>query len=566
MSKNDEIVLRANFDDWKNRADGIGNIDPWLYYCLEQFLKPYGLDDEETLAGITEGGNDGGADAIYFIVNHRILVEDDSDIDPKSVSNIRLIFFQVKTGGGMKPTEIDKWLPLTDDFFDLEKEPASFGKRYNDKVKLMMSVWREQYLRMIINFPEVAVDYYYITGEDAEPDEYANEACERIETKAKKLTKAACTVRCIGAQELWDQVQRRPPKTRILKWSEQPMSTAEGFVGLVKLTDYFAFLEDSPGEIAERIFESNVRGFQPASNVNDGIAKSLKGTGGPNFWLLNNGITVIATQAIPAGHRGLGIDDPQIVNGLQTSRVIFAHVKANPDSNDDRSVLVRVIPTVDQATQDSIIQATNSQNKMTAASLRMTDQIHRDIEEIFKKVDLYYDRRKGFWRDQGRPIRKIISVNAVTQAVVSILLQRPDDARGRPGDYLKEDAKYELAFDNPKIPVQAYLLCLQIMQRVEKFLAEKNVDKSDAKNLKFYVAALVAREAAGFTPPAFSKLPPIAKIDEKLIDDSYKRTLRIYMSLSKAADKDAVARGSLMLKKLNAQWKRRRAKAKGKTI
>jgi hypothetical protein len=41
----------------------------------------------------------------------------------------------------------------------------------------------------------------------------------------------------------------------------------------------------------------------------------------------------------------------------------------------------------------------------------MTDQIHRDIEELFKGSGLFYDRRKGFYKDQGKPIKKIVSVN-----------------------------------------------------------------------------------------------------------------------------------------------------------
>lgn len=149
MSSNDAIVLQANFADWKKRADDLGKIDPWLYYCLEQFLKPYALDDEETQFGITEGGNDGGADAFYFLVNQRQAVNDETELDPKSVSRVRLIFFQIKTSGGIKPTEIEKWMPLTDDFFDLSRAPESFGTRYNDKVKMMMRIWRDQYLQIV---------------------------------------------------------------------------------------------------------------------------------------------------------------------------------------------------------------------------------------------------------------------------------------------------------------------------------------------------------------------------------------------------------------------------------
>jgi hypothetical protein len=154
------------------------------------------------------------------------------------------------------------------------------------------------------------------------------------------------------------------------------------------------------------------------------------------------------------------IEDPQIVNGLQTSREIYSYSVGESGkgiAKDTRTVLVRVIQTAEPKLQDKIIRATNSQNKMIPASLRMTDQVHRDIEEIFRKFHFYYDRRKGYYRDQAMPIRRIISVNEVVQSVVSILLQRPDDARGRPGDYFKIDTKYESVFADPSISMNSYL-------------------------------------------------------------------------------------------------------------
>ncbi len=277
--------------------------------------------------------------------------------------------------------------------------------------------------------------------------------------------------------------------------------------------------------------------------------------------MLNNGVTIIASKANPASHRHLAIEDPQIVNGLQTSRVIFKYF-SDPKHNkldDKRSVLVRVISTADQALQDRIIRATNSQNKMLPASLRMTDQIHRDIEELFKKADLFYDRRKGFYRDQGKPVRKIASVNAVAQAVISILLQRPDDARARPGNYFKDDERYASAFDNPKIPASAYLSCVQIVQRVEANLERHGVERGDERNLKFYVAALLGRELTGLAKPVFAKLPVAANIKEATVTDCFKRVNKLYLGLSGDTDKDSVARGPLLLEKLNAQWVRRQS-------
>ena len=81
------------------------------------------------------------------------------------------------------------------------------------------------------------------------------------------------------------------------------MSANEGYVGLVRLSSFRTFLaeDEDPNALAERIFESNVRGFVPESPVNDEIAESLKHPADePNFWLLNNGVTIIASSVAPA--------------------------------------------------------------------------------------------------------------------------------------------------------------------------------------------------------------------------------------------------------------------------
>lgn len=554
MSANDAIVLQTNFQAWKARALDLKGIDPWLYYCVEQFVKPLSLDDDEIQYGITDGGNDGGADGIYFLVNQRQLVEEDTELEAKGVSKIRIIFLQIKTSGGFKPTEIEKWISLTDDFFDLSKPAGGYGTRYNNSVIKIMRTWKEKYLNLIGGFPPVSVDYYYITGDDAFPDEYAIDAGNRVKAKLAAHLKCDCEVHYVGAQQLWEQVQRRPPKAKTLIWSETPMSTIEGFVGLVKLKDFFEFLQDEPLILAERIFESNVRGYQQSSSVNKQIRSSLEDSSDKaNFWLVNNGVTIIASNAASAGHLRLSIEDPQIVNGLQTSRELFSYFSQFPDRQDNRSVLVRVIQTKDPEVQDLVIRATNSQNKMAPASLRMTDQIHRNIEELFLHVDLYYDRRKGLYRDLGKPIRKIISINSLAQAVISVILQRPDDARGRPGDYFRKNDQYKSIFASKRVALGTYLSCVQIVRRIESYLETLEIDRSDQKNLKFYVAALVTREITGQPVPQGNRLPVADTIADSVIAGCYERVRKVYDKLALTVDRDTVARGTEMLKQLTAK-------------
>ena len=119
---------------------------------------------------------------------------------------------------------------------------------------------------------------------------------------------------------------------------------------MVKLHDYWRFLLDEHGDLQERIFESNVRGFQQNTPVNVGIRKTLEAPGKADFWELNTGITILEGKASKVGYKKLEIDDPQIVNGLQTSRQIDAYFRSGviiPRPEDDsRRIMIRVLHSI----------------------------------------------------------------------------------------------------------------------------------------------------------------------------------------------------------------------------
>jgi hypothetical protein len=167
MSSNEAIVLQANFTQWRARANGRIGMDPWVYFCIEQFVKPHDLNDEEIQGRYTEGGHDGGADAIFFIINYRIAVCEETTIDPRAVTSARVIFFQVKESDGFKPTEIDKHIELARDFFNFATTPESLSFRYKNNVVRKMQLFRDVYLRSSGNNVKVDVDFFYATGADS---------------------------------------------------------------------------------------------------------------------------------------------------------------------------------------------------------------------------------------------------------------------------------------------------------------------------------------------------------------------------------------------------------------
>jgi hypothetical protein len=153
--------------------------------------------------------------------------------------------------------------------------------------------------------------------------------------------------------------------------------------------------------------------------------------------------------------------------------------------------------------RDRIIKATNSQTLIPIASLRATEVIHRDIEEYLRPHGLFYDRRKNHYKNEGKPIDKIVSIPHLAQAVMAMALQRPNDARARPSSLLKKDEEYERVF-NRTYPIGVYLTCALLMKRVDRLVRAEatGLDGKDQANLRFYVAMDAACTAAGKPAPS----------------------------------------------------------------
>ena len=573
MTKNDLLVLDANYKTWcESRAIGIDNA--FVYYCSEQFLKPYDPTDEDILYGITDGNNDGGVDAVYFIVDRNEFIRDDTEIGNRKPSIAHLVILQVKeTGAGFKMTEIDKLHFFSDDLLDLAKstdEPELVSK-YHMHLREIMQTFKDKYLSFATSQLDLSIDYYYITKRDELlPDIKANDSSTRVlQTARKHMSKASAKFQFINAQKLLEQVNVRVSKDTDLRWAYQPMTTKDGTVGIVKLTDFYEFLTEPDGSLAERLFEANVRGFQQYTTVNKQIRDSLSSPDGINFWLLNNGITVIAESIQSAGYLQVTCEDPQIVNGLQSSRAIFEHFSGGMGvpNTDERSILVRLIETNDEKVRDRVIRATNSQNKMEAASLRSTDPVHHEIEEIMETFGLFYDRRKGHYKDKGQPAKNIVSVMEVTKAIIAIIIQRPDDARARAGNYLRKEGQYAQVFGKWKkdgwvdaMPLGAYVTCVQIVRMAQDFLKAEAVKNDEFRghehNFRFYMAMYAACSVLESARPNTEELA-ILKTDlitKEILQDCCKRVWKWYEKLGAT---DTVAKGSELNKKLLTQIRRR---------
>ena len=556
MNSNDKIILEQIIEqEHKERAATSTKSEFFELFVAEQVLKDYDLGYNEIESGIIGGANDGGIDSIYVLVNGELALEDFDFSNLKKGVVIDMVVIQAKLTDGFGESAVEKLTAATEDLFNLAKDLGPMKAAYNGGLISAVTNFRRIHAGLASKYPVLRFRYVY-ASKGSSPHPNVQRKAKILEGKLKGLfSHADFSFEFLGANELLSQARREPPNTHNLMLAENPISSTGdvGYVALVKLRDFDGFIRDEAGKLRRNLFEANVRDYQGSTAVNDEISMSLNVKGHEDFWWLNNGVTIVAVKAIVTS-KTLTLEDPQIVNGLQTSNEIFRYFSDSNTTGDERNLLVRVIVPTKPESRDRVIKATNSQTNIPPASLRATDKIHRDIEEHLRPYGLFYDRRKNLHKNDGRPLDQIISIPLMAQAVMSILLQRPDDARARPSSLLKKDEDYLSVFST-SIPIGVYRMCALIVRKIDAYLrTDQTLDARERNNVIFYVAMRVAAIAAG--KRSLSELD-IAEIElPKLDEDNIKKSLSVVKSLyDELGGGDQVAKGSKLVELLKAEIK-----------
>ncbi|EGO2685565.1 AIPR family protein, partial [Enterococcus faecalis] len=331
-----------------------------------------------------------------------------------------------------------------------------------------ITVFHEILMKNASKFPNVNITFVHASRGDTDQIDGPNKTNDSYLQKIKDLEniiltnnlggKTTVNYRLLGAEELKDLAQYVKSYSGDLKLNENPIfveygdeGVQKGYIATVYLKDYFEFLVDYDKNgkpvLKEYLFESNIRDYQNKTAVNKDIEATLIDTKKENdFWWLNNGITILADEGSLVG-KTFSLENIQIVNGLQTSHSIYHALKNTDYKEDKRTIFCKVIITQNNTSRDTIIKATNFQNSVPASSLRSTDIIQRDIEKYLLQKGLYYDRRKNYYKNKGKSISKIISINYLSQALTAVLQSNPAKARTNPTVLTKKDEDYKRLFN-----------------------------------------------------------------------------------------------------------------------
>lgn len=535
MSKNAQILLENLIEQEFRNNDNYSNISEYFeFFSASQILKNQGLSDDEVDNGIVGKGLDGGCDSIYLFLNNLLITPDVVEhISAPKDSILEMIIIQSKKTTSFGEDAVMKWKTISGNLLDLSKTTTDFTARYNTDILEAFTTFRDTYTRLITSRVKLKFRFYYATLASELHPNVIQQAEELKDTIKGLFPNAVVEVTFVDSDTLFEMYNAVIENRVNLKFADIPISpNQKNYVALVDLKSYFNFIVNDEGDVRKSFFDSNVRDYQGKNNVNSSISETLHRADDNDFWWLNNGVTVLASEATLVNNRELQIVNPEIVNGLQTSMEIYNYFSENREAleSEKRSILLRIIVPDNEESRDQIIFATNNQTNIPKATLRVTDPIHLQIEMYFKSRGLFYDRRKNYYKNQGHKPAEIVGVSFLAQCLITIFLKKPDYARARPSTLLNDEKTYnELYEKNNDLEVfyRVALLGKKIQKNVRSGSDYSSAEKSD---ILYYVLYAVIADVLGkrnITPADIKNLD-MDSVTDTLIEDIRNRVYEIY--------------------------------------
>lgn len=385
-----------------------------------------------------DGQNDTGIDGIGIVVNDELVtsVEDiDRSIEKHRDLKVRFVFVQATMDREFRDNKMTTFAHGVWRFFDAGQHgPRS--DRINEAIKLKDAIFQRT---RWMHSGRPYLHMYYISAGQWVGDLVLQGTISGAEAlldgtdKFKFVEYKALDYR--GFLDLRRSQQRRNSgevHSYMLQRIPEIRDVGSSFLGAILVSDLISVIRHPSGDRLNRnVFIENVRGFQGADNpVNSGINKTLQGDDVSVFPLLNNGVTIVCRDYEMVGPK-LRMFDYQIVNGCQTSSVIFANRKKLKHTQ----VLVpaKIVVTRDENIIESIIRSTNSQTEVKDDHIFSLLPFNRRLSEYYRAIvlggvgeKLYYDIRQGeFSSNPNLDKRRVIQIKDQIQCYASMFLGLP---------------------------------------------------------------------------------------------------------------------------------------------
>jgi len=382
---------------------------------------------------VTGAGGDTGIDGIAIIVNGSLITDIDTLeelANQAGALDVAFVFVQAERSPGFDAAKIGTFGFGVVDFF---KENPSLKR--NDMVKAaadMTAAIFKRSSKFKRGNPTCRL-YYVTTGRwigDATLEARRKAVISDLLGTNLFREVEFFPVDAEGLQKLYRQTKNAISSTfRFEKRTVIPSvpGVTQAYLGFLPVPEFLKVLTDENGEIIGGLFYDNVRDWQEDNEVNSEIRATLESDAKGRFVLMNNGITIIARNVQPTGD-DFTIEDYQIVNGCQTSHVLF-NIDQKIGIDSSVMVPVRLIGTQDENVIRAIIRATNRQTEVKDDQFFAVQDFPKELELYFQTFQdsqkLFYERRsRQYDRLQVEKTRIVTPPNMI-RAFAAMFLNEP---------------------------------------------------------------------------------------------------------------------------------------------
>lgn len=525
----------------------------------------------DTADVVTGAGGDTGIDAIAVLVNG-VLVTDSELVAELAETNgfvdASFVFVQAERSSGFESAKIGQFGFGVGDFF---KEHPTLPR--NEQVRCASEV-----MAAVFNASgkfkrgNPACRLYYVTtgrwAGDANLEARRQAVVEDLEQLGIFRQVEFVPLGADGIQRIYNQTKNAI--ARDFQFADRTVlpempGVKEAYLGFLPAPEFLRLLDDGTGGILKSLFYDNVRDWQSYNPVNTDIKATLaSATQRARFALMNNGITIIAKTLRATGNK-FHIEDYQIVNGCQTSHVLF---DVGAGGLDDTVVVpLRLIATDDDEVIGSIVKATNRQTEVKEEQLIALSDFQKRLEAYFQtfapQQRLFYERRSRQYNAvAGIEKTRIVTPAALIRAHASMFLAEPHRTTRTYRLLLEQLGK---AIFGPGDRMEPYYYAASALYRVE-FLFRNGALDSKLKPARYHVL-MAARMLAMPARPPRSNSHEMERYCEPLTRDIWDATKAEALLKRAASIVESAAGGDLNRDKVRTQpFTELVAKAAGGTL
>ena len=262
-----------------------------------------------------------------------------------------------------------------------------------------------------------------------------------------------------------------------------------------------------------------------AATLRDGLKQK-------RFGILNNGITIISPDVRITGF-DIFLRDFQIVNGCQTSNVLFEHRNS---VTEDATLMLKVVETSDLAVVDDIVRSTNRQSKVEEHQFLATLDAVKAIERYFdargadEEYRLFFERRKNqFSSHENVKAIRVFDIKEIARCVAAMFLDKPDIASRYPNRLTGDlrSSVFNKTYHEEIFHVAAYTL-----YRLKLLLGNGKIDAKFGK-LRWHIIMAIKYYVCGSDIPSLSsnKIKKIASDIEEFVSRNDDETVKAIKTL-----------------------------------